>query len=40
MMTNDETYIEPEIQAYLDFIGDSDLIGEHIITPQKNKQKF
>lgn len=40
MMTNDETYIEPEIQAYLDFIGDSDLIGEHIITPQKINKNF
>ncbi len=35
-----DLYIEPEIQEYLDFIGDSDVIGENIITPQKIDKNF
>ena len=35
-----DLYIEPEIQAYIDFIGDNDIIGENIITPQKIDKNF
>lgn len=40
MTMNDELYIEPEIQAYLDMVGDSDIIGENIVTPTKVLRDF
>lgn len=36
----DDLYIEPEIQEYLDFIGDADMIGDNIITPNKINKNF
>lgn len=35
-----ENFIEDEIQEYLNFIGDSDIIGDNIITPQKIDRNF
>lgn len=35
-----DLYIEPEIQEYIDFVGDTDIIGENIITPQKVDRNF
>lgn len=35
-----ELYLEPEIQDYVDFIGDANLIGESIITPSKINKNF
>lgn len=35
-----DLYIESEIQEYIDFIGDTDLIGDNIVTPQKINKNF
>jgi hypothetical protein len=35
-----DLYIEPEIQDYIDFVGDTDLIGDNIVTPQKINKNF
>lgn len=40
MTMNDNLYIESEIQEYIDFIGDTDLIGDNILTPQKITKNF
>lgn len=37
---NDELYIEPEIQAYIDLVGDADIIGDNILTPAKIDKNF
>lgn len=39
-MDSMDLYMEPEIQDYLNFIGDADIIGENIITPQKIDKNF
>ena len=36
----DSSYLEPEIQEYIDFIGDTDLIGDNIVTPNKINRNF
>lgn len=35
-----DLFLEPEVQAYIDFIGDTDIIGDNIITPQKIDRNF
>ena len=42
MTTLDDSalFIEPEIQELIDFVGDTDIIGENILTPQKINKNF
>jgi hypothetical protein len=37
---NEDFYIEPEIQDYIDLVSDSDIIGDNIVTPAKIMRNF